>query len=141
MALQNEKNQRYQRRLEKHQDLGGSAAVLNDSSVLNKSVLQSKAALSRITATVSHSYCLPPLTGSYLKRDRWNNNINSACCQTGQSLGKSSHAVKMALLACFLVPCFTKRFYLAMLAALLNICRTIGYIAVNFGAEIHVSEG
>lgn len=37
--------------------------LLNDSSVLNKSVLLSKAALSRIIATVINSYCLAPLTG------------------------------------------------------------------------------
>lgn len=56
--------------------------VLNDSSVLNKSVLQSKAALSRIIATVSCSYCLPPLTRSYLKRNRWRNTINLDRCLT-----------------------------------------------------------
>lgn len=65
------------------------AGMLNDYSVLNKSVLLSKAALSRIIASVSHSYCLPPLTGSYLKRDRWNNTINSDPCVTSWFMEKS----------------------------------------------------
>lgn len=63
--------------------------MLNDSSVLNKSVLLSKAALSRIIASVSHSYCLSPLTGFYLKRDWWNNTINLDPCVTSWFLEKS----------------------------------------------------
>lgn len=38
---------------------GRLTRAANDSSGLNKSVLPSKAALDRIIATVSHSYCCP----------------------------------------------------------------------------------
>lgn len=81
--------------------------MLNDSSVLSKSVLLSRAVLSRIIPTVKHSYCLPPLTGLHLKRYNWNNTINcdGGCCLTSIAPVKCSPALKMSLLAYFLLVC------------------------------------
>lgn len=57
MAAKNAKELVTEKEIRKAFGSGRLAHAANGSSVLNKSVLPSKAALDRIIATVSHSYC------------------------------------------------------------------------------------
>lgn len=59
MAVKNAKESVTEKEIRKALGSGRLTRAANDSSVLNKSVLPSKAALDRIIATVSHSYCCP----------------------------------------------------------------------------------
>lgn len=59
MVVKKEKELVTEKEIRKAFGSGRLAHAANDSSVLNKSVLPSKAALDRIIAAVSRSYCCP----------------------------------------------------------------------------------
>lgn len=59
MVVKNVKELVTEKEIRKALGSGRLTHAVNDSSVLNKSVLPSKAALDRIIAAVSRSYCCP----------------------------------------------------------------------------------
>lgn len=59
MVVKNWKELVTEKEIRKTFGSGRLTHTANDSTVLNKSLLPSKAALNRIIATVSHSYCCP----------------------------------------------------------------------------------